>query len=1140
LPTYPFQRQRFWLDNLPPETSVSHGVLDRHGSVDRHGSKRASAEDMQKAFFELQWQPRSRWNQQLPRSAPGLLSPEQIASAAQSHVERLRTQLATPRYAQFDVQLDRLSAAYVREAMKKLGWCPRPGECFDEGDLAVSLGLTDAHRRLWSRLLQMLAEDGVILSEGDKWQVTDQIAVDADPSELCDDLASQFPECDAELTLLSQCGTALADVLAGRADSLEVLFPSGSSAMVERLYRDSPFARTLNALIEESIAKSIGHIPADHPLKILEIGAGTGGTTAQLLHRLPADRTEYLFTDVSELFTRAATDRFSDFPFVRYGMLDIEIDPRSQGYADHQFDVVLAANVLHATKDLSETLRHIQQLLVPGGILVVAETTRRQRWLDLIFGLTDGWWRFTDVALRPDHPLLSPHQWTSLFAQTGFDSAVALPESLAAHSSAETTAHSSAETTAHSSTETTAHSSTETPPHTVLIAQTASSPTAKNAGHQLTETTNVQDVRPWLLLADRQGVGDRLAADLERGGHRCIRVYAAQQFRRISDSRFEVNPIRGEDLAKIFDIARMSTEGSALQGVLHLWSLDAEGQLPLTYERLEQSQIRGAASVPALLRAMQQTGDIQLQTWFVTRGAQPVQGEMSAAGLAQSPLIGLARVMSQELPASWGGLIDLDLNDDVELAARQVVEEVLRPDTEDQVAYRNGQRFAARLERQWCRPSRDQLRCHADGSYLITGGLGDLGLKVAGWLVDRGARNLVLTSRSALASTSASDDPRQAAIGALEARGVSVQVRSVDVADEAGMETLLNRRVHDGWPPLRGVVHCAGVAEALPLLELDQQQMLPAFRAKVFGTWVVHRVTAGMPLDFFVNFSSGATLLGSPLLGSYAAANAFLDAIAHFRHSLGQTTLTANWGFWDEVGMVNRSQKEIGRGFAPRGMQSFSPEQGLRALEELLLAGVTQSAVMPVNWQQWCKFHPTAGQSPLLRNVLRRQEDAGDAEGTKTKPGEDRDRILAAAPADRLSLLEKHLCGQLGRVLRIPADELDTTQPLINLGIDSLMAVEFRNHVELQLQASIPVAQLLQGPTIRQVAETLLGQLTDNSHVPPLTSGLLTPGLSLLANGSDTPDAPSEGFKAHEVLGRLDELSDSQIDSMLGQMLDER
>jgi SAM-dependent methyltransferase len=262
--------------------------------------------------------------------------------------------------------------------------------------------------------------------------VATKIASPPDPELIEPLLLSQYTECGAELTLLGRCGRHLADVLSGRLDPVELLFPGGSSQMVERLYQDSPFARTLNTLVEETILQAFDGLSENQPLKILEIGGGTGGTSAQLIPRLSAARTEYLFTDVSELFTRSAQQKFRRFPFVRFGLLDIERDPIEQGFAAGQFDLILAANVVHATRDLTETMTHVRRLLAPGGMLVLLEGRRPERWLDLTFVLTTGWWRFHDTWLRPDYPLLDAGKWLELLARCGFEQTAALPEAEAA------------------------------------------------------------------------------------------------------------------------------------------------------------------------------------------------------------------------------------------------------------------------------------------------------------------------------------------------------------------------------------------------------------------------------------------------------------------------------------------------------------------------------------------------------------------------------------------------------------------------------------------------------------------------------------------------------------------------------------
>ena len=268
------------------------------------------------------------------------------------------------------------------------------------------------------------------------------------------------------------------------------------------------------------------------------------------------------------------------------------------------------------------------------------------------------------------------------------------------------------------------------------------------------------------------------------------------------------------------------------------------------------------------------------------------------------------------------------------------------------------------------------------------------------------------------------------------------------------------------------------------------------------------------------------------MLGSYGAANAFLDTLAHYRRATGLPALTINWGFWDEVGMVARSQREIGRGFAPRGMQSFSPEQGLAAMQRLLAGNAIQTAVMPVDWQVWGDSHPRAMNAPLLQHVRQREANASDGgKAAEADSGLDRNVLLEASPEVRPQLLENFLSRQLSRVLRIPADDLDVNQPLNNLGIDSLMAVELRNQVQAQLSLILPVDSLMQNPSIAQLAETLLKQLDD-----PTATAATTSSVKARHHGPKEEDASREA-SASETLARIDELSDDEIDKMLNKMM---
>ncbi len=235
--------------------------------------------------------------------------------------------------------------------------------------------------------------------------------VTAQPEPLAAALIDRHGE-HMETALACRSGRALPAVLRGEADALAVLFGEGDGASV---YADPPFARMLNAMIVGALRGAIDALPAGRSLRVLEIGAGTGAVFAALQRAVPPDRLAFTFTDISPAFLDAATSRFGS-ALTRCAPLDIERPPETQGFGPGSFDVVLAANVLHATRDLRASLRNAASLLAPGGMLLLLEAVRRSNWSDLVFGLTPGWWRFADTALRPSHPLLPMAGWQTLLA----------------------------------------------------------------------------------------------------------------------------------------------------------------------------------------------------------------------------------------------------------------------------------------------------------------------------------------------------------------------------------------------------------------------------------------------------------------------------------------------------------------------------------------------------------------------------------------------------------------------------------------------------------------------------------------------------------------------------------------------------
>ena len=334
---------------------------------------------------------------------------------------------------------------------------------------AADLGIAGRYHRLLDRMLEMLAEDGVLAPDPAGWRVV-RSPEPRDPAALLAAAEVRYPESANELAMLARCGEGLAEALRGAADPLELLFPGGSLDEAERMYRASPFTREPNALVATAVASLLATLPADRPLRVLEIGGGTGGTTAHLLPLLPAERTRYTFTDVSPAFVERARSGFGTFPFLEGRVLDIAASPAAQGFASG-YDLIVAANVLHATPDLRQTLRHVRQLLAPGGTLVLLEGLARHRFADLTVGLTDGWWNFADAR---SYALAGGEEWLALLGEAGLDARCVGGDGLYAR-------------------------------HAVLVARAA-------------------EAQPgtWLLLADAGTVAADLAALLEADGNRCV------------------------------------------------------------------------------------------------------------------------------------------------------------------------------------------------------------------------------------------------------------------------------------------------------------------------------------------------------------------------------------------------------------------------------------------------------------------------------------------------------------------------------------------------------------------------------------------------------------------------------------------
>ena len=557
----------------------------------------------------------------------------------------------------------------------------------------------------------------------------------------------------------------------------------------------------------------------------------------------------------------------------------------------------------------------------------------------------------------------------------------------------------------------------------------------------------------WLIFAEADGHGQALAACLRSSG------------------------LNGT-VATSMDELSAAVNERHYAGVVHLAALDFGRDL-------ESDHRRGMGSLLGLVQCLLARHESP-RIWIVTSGAQPFGAGVDLAP-SQAMLWGVGRTLALEHPELWGGLIDLDPSESPGGHATHVMQELSQPDEEDQIAYRNGTRWVPRIAHS-ARPLQPAARftVKPDATYLITGGLGRLGLKLARWLSEAGAKSILLVGRRGLPERSQWDNPgtpdlaRQvAAIRSIEANGVRIRAVAADVADREQMQELFRALPHAA--PLRGVIHAAAAMNAWALKDARIDDSAPMFRAKVLGTTVLDDLTRDCPLDFFVTCSSTTSLLGAGHLAHYAAFNQFQDTFAWSRRARGLPALTVNFGLWDETS-VGSENETLFRRF---GMQPMDAAQALNALEYLLgSAEAVQHTVASIDWDTLVPLYEAKRRRPFL-SLLRPIPPAADAhpEGLAFMKSE----IDGAPPSKRWPLLLSKIEAEVGAVMGFgPDHRLDPQSGFFEMGMDSLTSVQLKKRLEAAIGRSLAPTLAFNYPTIEKLAGFLAREVF--SFEPPASA----------------------------------------------------
>ncbi len=560
--------------------------------------------------------------------------------------------------------MERWSRSYALLTLEKLGWQRRSGDLIDAEDLRESLGVLEEHKRLFRRLLEMLAASGVLDERDDGFTVlldpedTLPVELPANPEAFHIQMSETYSHGLTEVGLFRRSGAALADVLRGQADPLTLLFSSGEPTAAD-LYLKAPVAKAANEMLAEAVRKLVAELPEGRRLRVIEVGAGTGSATASVLPELPAGQFDYTYTDISAGFFAEAEARFGDGDgCIEYRPLDIEKDPIAQGFDSHGYDLLIASNVLHATRYLKETLEHCLALMAPSAHLVALENLRGLGWMDLTFGQLDGWWRFAD-EYRPHHALAGPSVWKQALNDAGFaDSEVLGVDDSFTH---------------------------EMLDKGVIVAQ---------GPERVTESAGI-----WILAADHGGVAEQLAEKLSERNQTVVvaRSEGHQNGRHIpANSAVTEIVIDADSRDNWRSLIDDLPQDIPLNGVVHLHALDGHGNHATTEEITGDVKHAGESAL-AFAQALVESNSIPAKgMWLMTRGAQVLERE-SSGELAGSILWGLGKVLVLEASHLRPKMVDLDPNATGESA--EIVDELLFPDEENHIAYRSRQRYAARLVR---------------------------------------------------------------------------------------------------------------------------------------------------------------------------------------------------------------------------------------------------------------------------------------------------------------------------------------------------------------------------------------------------------------------------------------------------------
>jgi len=640
-------------------------VAEFHGFKSQYlkGSRGESGGEADRWFYEYNWNMKSRADQELLRN-PGeyLPNPELIRTGVQETIDEVNGRATQKEYyEQYEPEQYDLTLAYICDSLQEMGMSFEKGTKIDVDKLYSDFEVIEVQKRLFYHMFKLIQIGGILTGSGSNYEVV-KTPDFKDLRAWMESLNGRYPQFHHESTLLGRCGPEITGVLQGTVDPIQLIFPEDKWDAIVQYYVEGFAFKKYNDIAGRSIAELIKDIPEDQTIRVLEIGAGTGGMTQAILPMLPADRTEYVFTDLSHMFMIKAQQRFAKYPFVQYKIMDIEQDPAEQGVDLNSFDLIIASDVIHATRDLSVSLGNARKLLASEGVLMMLEVTNSPVYLDFIFGMTEGWWLYEDF--RTEHATMAPEMWEKVLTDNGYNN--------------------------------TAYFS-DVPDNSISCQSIIMARAEKiDFTDKVVENETKTAVADYLVFADHKGVTNKLSAQLTDLNKTSINVTIGSGFKQISDTEFEVGAMSQDDCDKVIDL--VNARGN-LEGIVFGWGLDLVSNENLTANAIEEAEELGSIMLMNIMRKLNNSSyKVNPSIWVVLSGSQSVAGSPEMVNLGQEGLRGVARVIVNEFPNYPTTVVDLSSPvQDVEVEV--LVDEMFAGDKTDEVAFRGRRRYINKLER---------------------------------------------------------------------------------------------------------------------------------------------------------------------------------------------------------------------------------------------------------------------------------------------------------------------------------------------------------------------------------------------------------------------------------------------------------